>query len=121
MVSITLVEIGECMKKVDFPQGTLEMLILRVLSNGPNHGFGIAQQIHLLSEEVLTVEEGSLYPALHRMQEHGWIKSKWGKTENNRRAKYYQLTVIGRKRLGTEREAWERLADAIANVLGERS
>ncbi|MCZ6674611.1 MAG: PadR family transcriptional regulator [Verrucomicrobia bacterium] len=107
------------MKKVDFPQGTLEMLILRVLANGSNHGFGIAQQIHVLSKEVLRVEEGSLYPALHRMQERSWIKSKWAQTENNRRAKYYQLTAIGKKRLGTERESWEMLAAAIGNVLGE--
>ncbi len=108
------------MKKIDFPQGTLEMLTLRVLFSGANHGFGIAQQIHVLSKEVLTVEEGSLYPALHRMQERGWIKSEWGRTENNRRAKYYQLTTIGRKRLGTEQESWETLATAISDVLGSR-
>jgi len=109
------------MKKIDFPQGTLEMLTLRVLSGGPNHGFGIAQQIHLLSKEVLKVEEGSLYPALHRMQERGWIKSEWGKTENNRRAKYYKLTGVGRRRLGTERDSWEMLATAIGHVLGDRT
>ena len=105
------------MKKVDFPQGTLEMLILRVLSNGANHGFGISQRIHMLSKEVLRVEEGSMYPALHRMHERGWIESEWGKTENNRRAKFYKLTSIGEKRLGSEEESWEILVRAIGDVL----
>ena len=105
------------MKKVDFPQGTLELLILRVLSSGSNHGFGIAQRIHLLSKEVLKVEEGSLYPALHRMHERGWIKSEWGTTENSRRAKYYKLTRLGRKRLTAEKKSWETLATAISDVL----
>ena len=105
------------MKKVDFPQGTLEMLILRVLSSEANHGFGISQKIHVLSKEVLKVEEGSMYPALHRMQERGWIESEWGKTENNRRAKFYKLTRIGEKRLGDEAESWETLVQAIGDVL----
>lgn len=105
------------MKKIDFPQGTLEMLILQVLSQGVNHGFGISQKIHVLSKEVLTVEEGSMYPALHRMSQKGWIKSEWAQTENNRRAKYYELTSLGKKRLGSEIDAWEILATAIADVL----
>ncbi len=109
------------MKKIDFPQGTLEMLILRVLSNGSNHGFGIAQKIHVLSKQVLSVEEGSMYPALHRMHERGWIKSEWGVTENKRRAKYYKLTSIGKKRLGEERVSWETLANAIGDVLNASS
>lgn len=102
---------------MDFPQGTLELLILKVLAGGPNHGFGIAQKIHVLSNEVLTVEEGSMYPALHRMHEKGWIGSEWGMTENNRRAKYYRLTRIGKKRLVDERESWQTLTLAIGNVL----
>lgn len=105
------------MKKIDFPQGTLELLILRVLSQEPNHGFGISQRIHILSNEVLTVEEGSMYPALHRMAQKGWINSEWAKTENNRRAKYYKLTSLGSERLGAEVDSWETLATAIADVL----
>lgn len=93
------------------------MLILRVLAGQPNHGFGISQQIHLLSKEVLSVEEGSMYPALHRMQERGWIVSEWGKTENNRRAKYYELTEVGKQRLGEEHASWEALTTAIGDVM----
>jgi transcriptional regulator len=93
------------------------MLVLKVLASGPLHGFAIAQRIHQLSEEVLRVEEGSLYPALYRMTERGWIQPEWGQSENNRRARYYALTRAGRKQLEKETDGWERLSLAIAQVL----
>ncbi len=105
------------MAKIELLQGTLDLLVLRVLSGGPQHGFGIAQRIHLLSQEVLRVEEGSLYPALYRLEEKGWIESEWGQSDNNRRAKYYSLTRAGRKQLATEQQAWDRIAAAISAVL----
>ena len=95
----------------------LDLLILKVLHGGAQHGFGIAQRIHLLSQEVLTVEEGSLYPALYRLEEKGWIESEWGQSDNNRRAKFYSLTKAGRKQLATEQQSWDRIAAAIAQVL----
>ncbi len=105
------------MAKIELLQGTLDLLVLRVLSGGPQHGFGIAQRIHLLSQEVLKVEEGSLYPALYRLEEKGWIESEWGQSDHNRRAKYYSLTKAGRKQLATEQQAWDRIAAAISAVL----
>jgi transcriptional regulator len=105
------------MSKLELLQGTLDLLVLRVLNGGPMHGFGIAQKIHLLSEEALAVEEGSLYPALYRMEAKGWIKASWAQTENNRKAKYYELTNSGRRQLEAEQESWERLAAAIGAVL----
>jgi transcriptional regulator len=105
------------MAKIELLQGTLDLLILKVLNGGPQHGFGIAQRIHLLSQTVLKVEEGSLYPALYRLEEKGWIDAEWGQSDNNRRAKYYSLTKSGRKQLATEQEAWDRVAAAIAQVL----
>jgi PadR family transcriptional regulator, regulatory protein PadR len=105
------------MSKLELLQGTLDLLVLRVLNGGPMHGFGIAQKIHLLSEEALAVEEGSLYPALYRMEAKGWIKASWAQTENNRRAKYYELTASGRRQLEAEQDSWERLAAAIGAVL----
>jgi transcriptional regulator len=105
------------MAKIELLQGTLDLLILTVLNGGPQHGFGIAQRIHLLSQTVLKVEEGSLYPALYRLEEKGWIDAEWGQSDNNRRAKYYSLTKSGRKQLATEQEAWDRVAAAIAQVL----
>lgn len=105
------------MSKIELLQGTLDLLVLRVLNAGPMHGFGIAQKIHLLSEEALKIEEGSLYPALYRMEAKGWIKARWAQTENNRRAKYYELTRTGRRQLESEQDSWERLAAAIAQVL----
>ncbi len=105
------------MAKIELLQGTLDLLVLRVLSGGSQHGFGIAQRIHLLSQEVLKVEEGSLYPALYRLEEKGWIESEWGQSDNNRRAKYYSLTKAGRKQLATEQQAWDRISAAIAQVL----
>jgi PadR family transcriptional regulator PadR len=98
-------------------QGTLDMLILKTLSRGSMHGYGISQSIQQLSEEVLRVEEGSLYPALHRLELDGVIDSEWGVSENNRRAKYYRLTAEGRKRLSKETGQWVRLAAAIGRVM----
>src|SRR5215510_8474143 len=98
-------------------QGTLSLLILRSLSSGPLHGYEITQRIQKSSEDVLKVEEGSLYPALYRMEEQGWIEAEWGASENNRRAKYYKLTRAGRKQLAIETSNWERLSSAITRVL----
>jgi PadR family transcriptional regulator PadR len=98
-------------------QGTLDMLILKTLSRGPRHGYGIAQFIQEVSSGVLRVEEGSLYPALHRLELDGMIDAEWGASENNRRAKFYRLTVQGRRQLDQEAGNWGRLADAIARVM----
>ena len=100
-------------------QGTLPLLILRILATGPNHGFAIARRIHQVSNDVLKVEEGSLYPALHRLEVQGWIDSEWRATENNRNAKYYRLTRSGRRQLEREAARWNAIADAIATVLRE--
>ncbi len=100
-------------------QGTLPLLILRILAPGPNHGFAIARRIQLISKEVLRAEEGSLYPALHRMELEGWIESEWGTTENNRKAKYYRLTAPGRRQLKFETERWNSIAGAISAILAE--
>jgi len=100
-------------------QGTLPLLILRTLATGPNHGFAIARRIQQVSNDVLRVEEGSLYPALHRLEVQGWIASEWRMTENNRTAKYYQLTRAGRRQLEREATRWNAIADAIAAVLRE--
>src|SRR5260370_35467967 len=96
----------------DVLQGTLDLLILKTLMRGPLHGYGIAVHIQQVSEEVLRVEEGSLYPALHRIEQAGWISSEGGTSENNRRAKYYRLTAVGRKQLAQEEQNWERLSRA---------
>src|ERR1700722_7226885 len=98
-------------------QGTLDMLILKTLSRGRMHGYGISQWIQQISDEVLRVEEGSLYPALHRLELDGGIDSEWGQSENKRRAKFYRLTGDGRKRLSQETNEWRRLAEAIARVM----
>jgi PadR family transcriptional regulator PadR len=98
-------------------QGTLDMLILKTLAGGPTHGYGIAQTIRRISDEVLRVEEGSLYPALHRLELDGMIDSEWGQSANNRRAKYYRLTARGRKQLLVEANNWRRLSEAIARVM----
>ena len=105
------------MTENDLIQGTLDMLILRVLDRGDMHGWGIAERIEQLSKDVLSVGEGSLYPALYRMQDKGWIASEWGQSDNNRRAKYYRLTKAGRKQLESERETWNRLVMAVAEVM----
>lgn len=98
-------------------QGTLDLLILRMLSAGPMHGWGIAQRISVLSKDVLTVNQGSLYPALHRLEHRGWIDAEWGVSENNRQAKFYQLTRAGRKQLAEETEYWARFTAAVGQVL----
>jgi len=98
-------------------QGTLDLLILHALQRGSMHGYAIAQTIHLLSDEVLSVEEGSLYPALHRLEVDGAIAAKWGASENNRKAKYYRLTAKGRKIIASQQETWTRLSAAVNRVL----
>jgi PadR family transcriptional regulator PadR len=103
--------------RADLLQGTLDMLILRALQRGRQHGFGISLLIREMSREVLQVEQGSLYPALYRLQDQGWIGSEWGVSENNRRARFYRLTATGRKQLEAERSNWERLSTAINLVL----
>lgn len=103
--------------KSDNLQGTLALLVLKSLEQGPMHGWGITIHIQRISNEVLRVEEGSLYPALHRMEQDRWITSEWGLSENNRRARYYRLTQLGRKQLTAERENWRKITDAVALVL----
>ncbi|HEV2492176.1 MAG TPA: PadR family transcriptional regulator [Terriglobia bacterium] len=98
-------------------QGTLDLLILKTLAREPMHGYGIALRIQQISNDVLRVEEGSLYPALHRIEQTGWIKSEWRDTESKRRAKFYKLTAAGRKQLAAEEENWSRLSAAVAKVL----
>lgn len=105
-------------EKTDLLQGTLDMLILRALLNGSMHGFGIATRIHQMSCEALQVEQGSLYPAVYRLEAQGWIHSEWGVSENNRKARYYSLTEAGRKQLEEESASWMRLSNAINLVLG---
>jgi len=105
------------MTKVDILQGTLDMLVLKTLSNDPTHGFAIALRIRQLTDEVIQIGEGSLYPALYRMELKGWLKAEWGVTENNRRAKYYKLTRTGRKQLEGEVSSYTRLTEAIAKAL----
>jgi transcriptional regulator len=98
-------------------QGTLDLLILHALQRGAMHGYGVAQTIHLMSDEVLTVEEGSLYPALYRLEVDGAISSEWGLSENNRKAKYYKITARGRKLFAAQQRSWNRLASAVQQVL----
>ena len=104
-------------KPTDLVQGTLDLLILKTIALEPMHGWGIAQRIRQVSIEVLQVNQGALYPALHRLEQNGWIKAKWGESENNRRAKYYSLTSAGRKYLEQEETNWKRLSTAIGLVL----
>jgi transcriptional regulator len=103
--------------KAELLQGTLDLLILRTLVAGPMHGYSVAQRIQERSQDVLVVEEGSLYPCLYRMEEKGWITAQWGKSDNNRRAKFYSLTRSGRKQLEEETALWERIHRAITLVL----
>ena len=103
--------------KTDNLQGTLALLVLKSLEQGPMHGWGITLHIQNVSNEVLRVEEGSLYPALHRMEQERWIASEWGLSENNRRARFYRLTALGRKQLSAERENWQKITGAVALVL----
>ena len=103
--------------KSDLLQGTLDLLILRTLSEGPMHGWGVSQRIQQVSRDVLQVNQGSLYPALHRLEQQGLIEAEWGNSENNRQAKFYQLTRDGRKQLTEETRSWERISSAVARVL----
>ena len=105
------------MKPVDLVQGTLDLLILKALAVEPMHGWAIAKRIRMLSNDVLAVQQGSLYPALHRLEQQGWVSAKWGVSEQNRRAKFYALTRAGRKQLDLESALWERLAAAITLVV----
>jgi PadR family transcriptional regulator PadR len=104
--------------RTDIMQGTLELLILKTLSREPMHGYGIAQRIHQAVDDLLKVEDGSLYPALYRMEARGWIASEWGNSENNRRAKFYKLTRTGRRQLDAQSVNWERVSRAVTRVLG---
>jgi len=105
---------------VDLLQGTLDLIVLKSLSWGPMHGFGLARWIQLTTDDVLQVEEGSLYPALYRMENRGWIKAQWALTENGRRAKYYKLTATGKRQLETESRSWEAVSGAIAKIMAAR-
>jgi PadR family transcriptional regulator, regulatory protein PadR len=105
-------------QRIDLPQGTLDLLILRTLALEPQHGWAISERIQQISSDVLRVQQGSLYPALHRLERRGWIKARLGTSENNRRAKYYELTKSGRRQLEVEKDAWGKLTAAVAQVLG---
>jgi PadR family transcriptional regulator, regulatory protein PadR len=105
--------------KPDLVYGTLDMLILKALQHEPRHGLGIADRIQQISQDILRVEQGSLYPALYRLEAQGWIKAEWGVSENNRKARYYRLTAAGRKQLTAETEHWARITEGINLVLGE--
>jgi PadR family transcriptional regulator, regulatory protein PadR len=104
-------------ERIDLPQGTLDLLILRTLSLGPQHGWAVSERVQQVSSDVLRIQQGSLYPALHRLERRGWIKAKWGTSENNRRAKYYELTRAGQKQLEAETDSWRKLTAAVAQVL----
>ena len=104
-------------RRPDVLQGTLDLLVLKTLSRGPQHGYGIATHVERVTGDVLRVEEGSLYPALHRMEQHGWVTAVWSLTENNRRARLYKLTRAGEKRLAEEEAKWTRLTEAVGKLL----
>ena len=106
-------------QKTDLLQGTLDLLILRTLATGPMHGWGIAQRIQQVTGDVLQIAQGSLYPALHRLEQEAWIEAEWGTSEANRPAKFYQLTRTGRKQLAAEEDNWQRIAGAVARVLSQ--
>lgn len=112
--------IGDALVKTRGDQlfGTLDLLVLKTLEQGPMHGWGITLHLEEISDALLRVEEGSLYPALHRMEQEGWISAEWGVSENNRRARYYRLTRLGKKQLAAERERWEKVMGAVKLVLG---
>jgi len=105
------------MNKIDLPQGTLDLLVLRVLKGGKMHGWGIVQRLKILSKSALQLQEGTLYPALYRMEAKGWIKPEWASSENNRRAKFYSLTSVGKARLKEERNEWARLSETVAAIM----
>ena len=104
-------------EKSDLLQGTLDMLILKIVTLGPIHGYGISQRLRQISKQVLLVQQGSLYPALHRLEKRGWLAAEWGESENGRQAKFYKLSVKGKKQLSKEELNWNRLADAVARIL----
>src|SRR5271166_5852862 len=104
--------------RIELPQGTLDLLILKTLALGSQHGWAISERVQQISSDVLCIQQGSLYPALHRLERRGWIKARWGVSENSRRAKYYELTKTGRRQLEVEKDAWARLTAAMAQVLG---
>jgi PadR family transcriptional regulator PadR len=104
-------------ERIELPQGTLDLLILRTLLTGPQHGWAISERIQQVSSEVLSVQQGSLYPALHRLERRGWIAASWGVSENNRRAKYYELTQTGRQQLEQETKVWRKLSVAVEQIL----
>ena len=117
---IFLVRLGECPldRPMELLQGTLDMLILKAVSLGPLHGYGVLLRIQQISRDRLEIQQGSLYPALYRLEHQGWITSEWGESENKRKAKYYRLTEAGKNRLESETENWNRMADVIAGILG---
>src|SRR5229473_4431327 len=108
---------GSMSKPTDLVQGTVDLLILKTIAPQPMHGWAVAQRIKQVSHDVLKINQNALYPALHRLEQQGWLRSEWGESENNRRAKYYSLTKAGKKRLGEELANWERLSAAIALVV----
>jgi PadR family transcriptional regulator, regulatory protein PadR len=105
------------MNHIDLPQGTLDLLILRTLLPGHQHGWAISERVQQVSSDVLRIQQGSLYPALHRLERQGWIKAHWGTSENNRKAKFYELTRAGKQQLEKEEESWRKLTAAVAQVL----
>jgi len=107
-------------KQLDLLQGTLDMLILKAVSLGPLHGYGVLLRIQQISKDRLEIQQGSLYPALYRLEHRGWITSEWGESENKRKAKYYRLTAAGRRKLQTETENWNRMANVMAGILGTK-
>ena len=107
-------------KRIDLLQGTLDMLILKAISLGPLHGYGILLRIQQISKNRLEIQQGSLYPALYRLEHQGWISSEWGESENKRKAKYYSLTAAGKRRFHAEAEKWNRMAGVIAGILGTK-
>ncbi len=103
--------------RIELPQGTLDLLILKAVALEPLHGWGISERLQQVSKDVVKVQQGSLYPALHRLERRGWLRAKWATTDNNRRAKYYEITAAGRKQLAEEAQSWRKLAGAVASVL----
>jgi PadR family transcriptional regulator PadR len=103
--------------RMELPQGTLDLLILKTLALEPRHGWAISERLQQISLEVVQIRQGTLYPALHRLERRGWIRARWGTSENNRRAKYYELTAAGRKQLAAEKDAWRKLTTAVAQIL----
>jgi PadR family transcriptional regulator, regulatory protein PadR len=104
-------------ERIELPQGTLDLLILKTLALGSRHGWAISERFQQISHDVVQIQQGTLYPALHRLERRGWIKARWGTSENNRRAKYYELTAAGRKQLAAEKDAWRKLTAAVAQIL----